>query len=298
MAAEHVHAPRPAVTRDSAASKVEHRGGTTPAAAGRRVPVPGLAFGSVPVPAGDSPTLRRRPIEAFRRLATERSSGGSGQTDGVVIRRAPIASYGTLAPRALHDRAIPAHADGSWKKPKWLRGANDGAYQVRQDVAARTRSVTPQAAIPFQPVRPQYACALCGQYSDLNGLSVDHVTDWYAYCQSATDLQGLEELFHEETNLHLVHNNCNSSKGASDLFDWWRANAGRNMHLDPGTGRLILGALQRVYEHYGVDWLYEIPATVRARVVDGIIRQAIPNVNEHLMGNAKIMDAMGGWPKA
>jgi hypothetical protein len=43
------------------------------------------------------------------------------------------------------------------------------------------------------------------------------------------------------------------------------------------------------------DWVAEIPLDKRAAVISGIVQQSRGDAFEHLMGNGKIADAMGGW---
>jgi hypothetical protein len=146
------------------------------------------------------------------------------------------------------------------------------------------------------PAEPGYQCQLCGRWAVLEAMSVDHITDWREFCAPATDHQEFEERYHEVSNLQLVHNNCNSSKNASDLFDWWRTQEGQN-RLQPLVIQRIIRALERLFDQHGVDWISEIPVHQRAAVISGIVRQSSGNAFEHLMGNGKIADAMGGWDK-
>ncbi len=205
------------------------------------------------------------------------------------VRRAPVPTFTGLAPRAPHT-PIPVFA----KRPPWLRGGHGEAATVRAEVAATARSIALPAPIFGDPAEPGYQCQLCGRWSVLEAMSVDHISDWKEYCAPATDYQEFEALYHEVANLQLVHNNCNSSKNASDLFDWWRVQPGA-ARLRPEVIQRILGALERLFDQHGVDWINEIPVDKRAAVIAGIVRQSSGNAFEHLMGNGQINDAMGGW---
>lgn len=207
------------------------------------------------------------------------------------IRRAPIPTFVGLAPRAP-GAAIPVYAT----RPHWLRGGHGEAATVRAEVAAAVRSVMLPAPLYGDPAEPGYQCQLCGRWSVLDAMSVDHITDWREFCAPATDFQEFEERYHEIDNLQLVHNNCNSSKNASDLFDWWRQQPGA-ARLQPAVSQRIVRALERLFDQHGVDWISEIPVDKRAAVISGIVRQSSGNAFEHLMGNGKIADAMGGWGK-
>ena len=211
------------------------------------------------------------------------------------VQLAPGPAYMALAPRPA-GIAIPVDANGRWVRPDWLRGQAHSAMTIRNEVAATRRPDMVAAGLNF------YKCGLCGQLATLNGLSVDHSGDWRDWCASrgAHDLQSLEQAYHDMTNLRLVHNNCNASKGTKDIFDWWKSNSAP-VYVQAANLALIHGALDRIYRTMGVDWLYEIPEAARMKVVDGIIRQAEldaqGNVNafEHLMGNGAIVSALGGW---
>lgn len=207
------------------------------------------------------------------------------------IRRAPVPTFTGLAPRA-HGAPIPVYAH----RPPWLRGGHGEAGTVRAEVAATVRSVMLPAPMFGDPAEPGYQCQLCGRWAVLEAMSVDHITDWREFCAPATDHQEFEERYHEVSNLQLVHNNCNSSKNASDLFDWWRTQEGQN-RLQPLVIQRIIRALERLFDQHGVDWISEIPVHQRAAVISGIVRQSSGNAFEHLMGNGKIADAMGGWDK-
>ncbi len=208
------------------------------------------------------------------------------------IRRAPIPTFSTLDPRAP-DTAIPKFA----KRPRWLRGGHGEAETVRTEVAATVRSMVRPATVEFDPPETVYQCQLCGRWSQLEALSVDHVVDWKEFCAPAADYQEFEERYHELSNLHLVHNNCNSSKQATNLFDWWRGQTGAD-RIPADAAKRIVGALTRLYEVHGIGWVDEISVEERTRVISGIVRQSSRNAFEHLMGNAQILDGVGGWGEA
>lgn len=205
------------------------------------------------------------------------------------IRRAPVPTFAGLAARAP-GTGIPAFAH----RPPWLRGGHGEAATVRAEVAATVRSVALPAPIFGDAAEPGYQCQLCGRWSVLEVMSVDHITDWREFCAPAADYQEFEERYHEVANLQLVHNNCNSSKNAADLFDWWHQQPGA-ARLQPAVSQRIVRALERLFDQHGVDWISEIPLDRRAAVISGIVQQSSGNAFEHLMGNGKIADAMGGW---
>jgi hypothetical protein len=207
------------------------------------------------------------------------------------IRRAPIPTFTGLAPRA-GGAPIPVYAGSA--RPPWLRGGHGEAATVRTEVAATVRSVMLPAPMFGDPAEPGYQCQLCGRWSVLGVMSVDHITHWREFCAPATDHQEFEARYHEVANLQLVHNNCNSSKNAADLFDWWRQQPGAT-RLQAAASQRIVRALERLFDQHGVDWIAEIPLDKRAAVISGIVQQSSGNAFEHLMGNGKIADAMGGW---
>jgi hypothetical protein len=90
---------------------------------------------------------------------------------------------------------------------------------------------------------------------------VDHVVDWQDFCAdaiAADNRQLFEERYHEMSNLRLTHNNCNASKNATELFDWWRGLANNNNRFRPGAVPRIKAALQRLFLSHGVDWVAEL----------------------------------------
>lgn len=214
----------------------------------------------------------------------------SNPTFGRTIQLAPGPAFSLLAPRA-GGTAIPTDINGKWVRPAWLRGAPTGAMTIRNEKAATLTPAMTVGTINF------YRCGLCGQAASLNGLSVDHASDWKVWCEGhgAVDLQTLETAYHDMDNLHLVHNNCNSSKQTKDVFDWWRHASSAN-YLDPTEHKRIVDALQRIYQSTGVDWLYELEDGVRLQVLNGIIFQATAtDAFQHLMGNAKIASSLKTW---
>ena len=246
-------------------------------------------------PPGRDPTgSDDRPPPVLHRL--RRSVAGSGGAGpAAVIRRVPVASFNGLGVY-LPGTAIPAYY--FQPRPPWLRGQANSAATVRIDVSAHRRSMNVPSPIFGEPPVVAYQCVLCGRWSPIEQLSVDHVIDWQEYCDDAiqaNDRQLFEQRYHDLDNLHLVHNNCNASKNARELFSWWLARQPADPRFNPGAVARIQGALTRLYELHGVDFVDEIPAAQRLQVVSGIVQQSSVNAFEHLMGNARITTAMGGW---
>lgn len=239
-----------------------------PAAHGAACPCAGCATAAAPV------------MRAVRTTASE------GR-----IQRAPPLAFTALAPWP-GGTAIPLDHHGRWDRPAWLRGAQDGAYTMRLAMAA-----TLPVALAYEG-QNFYRCSLCGKLGDLNGMSVDHRTDWRQSVAGSADRQQLEYRYHDLDNLHLVHNNCNSSKSQRDLFDWWRANVARH-YMDVAAQQRVMAALDRVFATTGIDWLYEIPEDRRGAAASAVIEQAArQNAMQHLMSNAKLLSAIGGWKNA
>lgn len=247
------------------------------------------------IPSGRDPARsddRPPPVlHRLRRVAGE--SGAAGPA--AVIRRAPVASFNALG--VYHPgTAIPAYY--FHPRPPWLRGQANSPATVRIDVAAHRRSMNVPSPIFGEPPVVAYQCVLCGRWSPIEQLSVDHVIDWQEYCDDAiqaNDRQQFEQRYHDLENLHLVHNNCNASKNARELFSWWLARQPADPRFNPGAVARIHGALARLYALHGVDFVEEIPVAQRVQVVSGIVQQSSVNAFEHLMGNARITTAMGGW---
>ena len=79
------------------------------------------------------------------------------------------------------------------------------------------------------------------------------------------------------------------------MFDWWLSRQPGHQRFNPGAVGRIHDALTRMFLLYGVDYLSEVDEDRRAQVVAGIVQQSSFNAFEHLMGNARITTAMGGW---
>lgn len=238
---------------------------------------------------------------AFSRLARmereERASGAafrcSRQHLGGLLQRLPVAAFAALDPWPV-GTAIPLEEDGTWKRPVWLRGQENGARTVRMQVLA--------LKVPAMTAGHQdfWRCFRCAKLGDANGMAVDHVVDWKASCAGATDRQGLEARYHEVNNLEPVHTNCNSSKSDKDLFDWWVGAWAEPYVAHDETLRTLRWGVAEVYKQWGVDWLYEVPEAARKPLVQNIVAAAVKlpsaNVLAHLMAAAKLKDTMpGGW---
>jgi hypothetical protein len=215
------------------------------------------------------------------------------RSDVLPLQMVPGAAFQNLVPRAGGGGAIGPSS--TWVRPAWLRGAAQGARTIRNEIAAARGPDRTIEGIAF------YRCGLCGHLATINGFSADHIQDWKAWCEQhgAIDQQTLEATYHDLDNLRLVHNNCNSSKGVNDLFDWWKSSNALN-YLEPESIARIRGALARIFDDTGYDWAFELPENARRRVLDGIIQQGAPEVNAfgHLMGNAKILSGLNTWPKS
>lgn len=221
---------------------------------------------------------------------------GSGP-NGPVIQRAAPPEFTNLG-RLQAGTPIHQGADGLLERPKWLRGELHGAHTMRLILAsARTPDFTYEG-------QAFYRCGLCGKFGDLNGMHVDHRINWRDYVEGAADQQEFEERYHDLDNLHLVHSNCNSSKGSEDAFEWWRGSRS-DPYVDPLVLSRVRAALDRIWELTGIDWLFEIPESRRKTALDLVIEQALGegktnklNANKHLMANAKLLTAVGGWELA
>lgn len=203
------------------------------------------------------------------------------------IQFAPPGLFTALAPRQP-GTMIPTDHNG-WIKPRWLRGAPNGAMSMRNALLA---SKKPELEVEGQKF---YRCCLCGKLADSNGMAVDHATDWKEWCESkgSADLQQLEYNFHDLDNLHVTHTNCNSSKSQDDLFDWWQSEKAVP-YMDEKILEKVRDTMDRIFLIYGIDWLYEIPMQKRIKVVDAIIEDALSkNVFQKLMANAKLADQLG-----
>lgn len=146
-------------------------------------------------------------------------------------------------------------------RPGWLRGRNNGAALVRNEVFFDL--LPAPAAQVDQDVLSR--CGLCWGAMDFNGAQAEHLVDWRAFASdhwggqpAPVDLRALEDAYHEKHNIYAGHGGCNASKGAQDIFDWWKSD-NCNLRVDLLRRTRLRTLLGELFDRTGIDWLYEFP---------------------------------------
>lgn len=160
--------------------------------------------------------VQRKLREAIQRHAGSDNAATDSQGISDEVVQCVIAPSYTAKAKRPANTPIPLDDSGEWKRPKWLRGEEDGVSTMINNLIAAGKVIQ-------NPENPSYIRDnLTGTWVPLTSVNIDHIVDWKAYAQSrgVTDLQGLEETYHEMDNLQVTASRTNSSNSTSDVLHW------------------------------------------------------------------------------
>ncbi|MDQ3110194.1 MAG: hypothetical protein M3R17_09890 [Bacteroidota bacterium] len=160
--------------------------------------------------ADSSPRIAQ--LNAFRDMANPPVASFSGlETANAVLQRVVAPSYANKKKRVDKKTEIP------WKRPKWLRGEEDGMQTVLEDL------INAGKVARSKENKSYLLDGLTGTWVPMTGVNIDHIVDWSQFAKNqgvVDDLQELEEAYHEMDNLHITAARTNSSNSKTDILEW------------------------------------------------------------------------------